>query len=182
MAAVEKRKNGWTALIINRLMFMVICLFIVFPLSGIPQKIFGVIFTLLYYRGVHDYCFKSGREHSQPYIKENPSWKFPLYYGFIGNVYFWIPILVLLIGGKFVPAGGVTFALRFFYIAVDSPFIYLDIFKSTEYSALNVWQPALFSALYFVSAFVGYFMGAKGSSVKLFFRKIIDKMKSGKEE
>ena len=62
MAVVEKRKNVWSALLINHLMFMIICLFIILPTDGVIKIIIGTVLCFMYYFGVHDYCHKAGRD------------------------------------------------------------------------------------------------------------------------
>lgn len=178
MAAVEKRKNGWAALVLNHLMFVVICTFIMLPLGGIIKKIFGVIFSLLYYNSVHEYCRKAGKEHTQPFSDTKSSWKFPLYYGFIGNVFFWIPVILLLTVGPTITESAGKIILRLIYLVWDSPFIFLDVFTSTEYEALNAVPVTVFSLMFFVASFSGYYLGIYGNSIS----KIINKYKKTKKK
>ena len=177
MAAVEKRKNGVVAMLLNHLMFMLICAFILIPLSGkeIAQNIFGTVLLFVYFIGVHDYCFRAGREHSQHYTKTNPSWKFPLYYGFSGAVLFWIPIVIVMTIGQ-MDIGNHVFLIRLFYLIWDSPFIFIEIFNK-DFNALKWTGVTVCTALYFVSSFSGYALGKRGTSLKVFVREIIQKFK-----
>lgn len=165
MAAVEKRKPAFLALLLNHLMFMFICTFVILPLSGWAKTVFGIVMCLLYLFGVHDYCHKAGLEHSRPYIKTEPSAKFPLYYGVVGNIFFWFPVLLALILGQFNLGDGVKFGSRLFYLIWDSPWIFLDIFTSTDYNALNPTWTVTASLLYFTATFSGYYMGANGKHI-----------------
>ena len=177
MAAVEKRKNGVVAMLLNHLMFMIICAFILIPMAGkeMVQNIFGTVLLFVYFIGVHDYCFRAGREHSQHYTKTNPSWKFPLYYGFVGAVLFWIPIIVVLTLGQ-MNIENYVFLTRLFYLVWDSPFIFMEIFNK-DYNALMTTGVTVATLLYFVSSFSGYALGKRGTPLKVFVKEIIAKFK-----
>ena len=181
MAAVEKRKNGWLALLINHLMFMVIASFMVILLSGIPRLIIGLSICLLYYHTIHEYCRKTAREHMQPYTETNPSWKFPLYYGFIGNVYFWIPIIIeLTVGMHFDKGTTGKIVINLIYIITNAPFIFADVFTSNDYNVLNAVPVIVFTLLFFVATFSGYYLGLHGNSIAKFMSKFRKKKKKKK--
>lgn len=182
MAAVEKRKNGWAALLINHIMFMVICTFMIPILNGIPKLLIGGFMSLLYFNGVHEYCRKSAREHIQPYSAVSPSWKFPLYYGFIGNVIFWFPIIMqLTIGTCFEKGTMGKIIINIIYLVLNSPFIFVDIFTSNDYNVLNITPVIVFSLLFFGASFLGYYLGKYDKSIAKFLSKFKKKKKSKKK-
>lgn len=182
MAVVEKRKNAWLALFLNHLMFMIIAAFMIPFTGGTVGKIVGVIICLFYYHGVHEYCRKSASEHSKPYIVTEPSWKFPLYYGAVGNVYFWIPVILELTVGAFFQQGSMgKIIVNIIYVITNSPFIFADVFSSNEYNSLNIVPSLVFSLLFFVSSFPGYYFGQHGNSIAKFIGRFKKKKKKKKQ-
>jgi hypothetical protein len=92
MAAVEKRKNPFVALLGNHLMFSVLCLFIVIPLNGNFKLGYGLFFLFLYLLGIYAYAEKTAIEQTKSYSTIKPSFKYPLLYGLIAVLYFLLPI------------------------------------------------------------------------------------------
>jgi len=177
MAAVEKRKNGWVALLYNHLMFVVICALTLTLLKGAMQFILGSVFSFLYYMGIYEYCRKTAREHVSPYFETEFSWKFPLYYALIGNVYFWLGILANLIGSAVFPMGTPGNAVSLIiYIVWDSPFIFFSAFGGEKLNTLNLLPVVIFTTMFFVSSFLGYAMGKYEKS----FRKFLGKFRKNK--
>ena len=172
MAAVEKRKNVWLAFLYNHLMFMVICLLTVTMLKGVFQLILGALLSFIYYAGIYDYAKKASREHSSGRYETQFSWKFPLYYALVGNFYFWIGVIINIIGSAIFPAETIGYGVSFIaYFVWDSPFIFLSAFSGDNLDKLNLLPLIVFPAMFFASTFLGYFMGKYEKAVKKFMSK-----------
>lgn len=183
MAVVEKRKNAWLALFLNHLMFMVIAAFMIPFTGGTVGKILCGAVCLLYYHGVHEYCRKSASEHSKPYIVTEPSWKFPLYYGAVGSVYFWLPVILeLTVGAVFQQGSMGKIIVNIIYVITHSPFIFANVFSSNEYNSLNIIPTLVFFLLFFASSFSGYYLGLHGNSIAKFIGRFKKKKKKKKKQ
>lgn len=158
MAAVEKRKNIFVSLLTNHLMLAVIATFIVMPVSGIAQKLFGVAISIIYYIMLYDFSLKEAIYHKRPYTSMKPSYKYPLYYGLISLAYVFVPVIALLIK-PCVPT-------RLFYLIWDSVFSYTSLFSLGEnLCKFGPLSALVITALNLAFSYLGYFLAMKNTSI-----------------
>ena len=158
MAAVEKRKPPWLALLINHLMMSTISLFIVFLNMdfGPIRMSFGIFFLILYLFGVYDYSNREGIEHTKSYSKIAHSFKYPIIYGFVGMSYLLVPALLVLIL-KFAP--DIQFFVMIFLYLTNAHFFF-EMFITFDY--FNWYILMLHCSLIMAFSVLGYLSGIKG--------------------
>lgn len=171
MAAVEKRKNIFVALLTNHLMFAVISTFIVMPLSGTAKTIFGVLISFMYYIGLYDFSLREAIYHRRPYTEMTESYKYPLFYGLISSFYIWIPVVGLLITDS-IPT-------RLFYLVWDSTFSYTNLYSLGEnLCKFGPLSAVILTALNFGFSYLGYFLAMHDTSLAKLINKYIYKGKA----
>jgi Ca2+/Na+ antiporter len=153
MAAVEKRKTPFLALLGNHLMFSVLCLFIVVPLSGNFKFWYGIFFLSLYLFGIYGYAEKTAIEQTKSYSTTNPSFKYPIAYGLIAVLYFLLPIVLF----SFIKYGEIMLLIVF----IDSPFMFSDLLFDGK---INYQTVLIFSLIIMAFPILGYFFGKIGFS------------------
>jgi len=166
MAAVEKRKNPFIAILGNHLMFSVVCAFIVMPLSGTAKTIFGVVMAILYYMALYDYCLREAVYHKRPYTEMTESYKYAVKYSLISLLYIAIPVIILLIFD--------SVWTRLFYLVIDSLFTFTPLFALGENLCKFDFISALvIAAVNFGFCFLGYYHGLKDTSLAKIINKYI---------
>lgn len=165
MAAVEKRKNPFLALLGNHLMFSVLCLFIVVPLNGNFKLGYGLFFLFLYLLGIYAYSEKTAIEQTKSYSTTKPSFKYPLLYGLIAVLYFLLPIALY----SFLKYG----EIMLFLVFINSPFLFSNLIFDGK---INYQTMLIFSVVIIAFSFLGYYFGKIGFSPmskinKLLYRK-----------
>ena len=165
MAAVEKRKNPFLALLGNHLMFSVLCTFIVLGMSGSWKFWYGLFFLFLYLLGIYGYAEKTAIEQTKPYSTTKPSFQYPIAYGLIAVLYFLFPIVLYAL----IQYGEVMLFMVFF----DAPFMFTDLIADAK---INYQTAAIFAAVIMLVSLLGYYFGKIGFSPmakinKLLYRK-----------
>ncbi len=175
MAAVEKRKNVFVALLINHIMLAVIGTFIVMPISGIARTVFGVAISIIYYMTVYDYAQKEAVYHKRPYTPMTPGYKYPFFYGLISFIYIFIPVVGLLIAD--------TIPTRLFYLVWDSVFSYTSLYSLGEnLCKFGPLSALVIAVLNFGFSYLGYYHGMKDTSIAKIVNKYLYKGKAPKRK
>ena len=162
MAAVEKRKAPWIALIGNHMMFSVLAFFVVLNMpTGGFQIFVGVVLLLLYLFGVYDYSNRDGIEHKKSYSKVEPSFKYPIYHGLIALAYFLVPVLITAALVFNLDWQKAAFALTLFINAQFEFTLFLNVIDDGLIN-INWYITSVFSLLIPLFSILGYLAGLKG--------------------
>lgn len=166
MAAVEKRKNPFWAILSNHLIFSIIGVFIVMPLSGKAKIFFGIAMCFFYYMTFYDYCLREAIYHKRPYTEMTASYKYALKYALISISYVAVPVALLLIYDSVLT--------RLFYLVADSFYTFTPLFTLGEnICKFDLISFVIIAAVNFAFSFLGYYHGMKDTSLAKIINKYI---------